>query len=123
MVVGAAVLMGRGILRIGRAVAITIIGRRPMRISAPPIAGRIVAGTRRTIDNRATRIVVGRPTPIIMVDTAEAVEIDTILEYCGFTDQAQRADIAADGFESYDDVNTLTEKDIGSLAKGFAESN
>jgi hypothetical protein len=43
------------------------------------------------------------------------------LEYCGFTDQARRTDIAADGFESYDDVNTLTEKDIGSLAKGFAE--
>jgi hypothetical protein len=56
-----------------------------------------------------------------MVDAAEAVEIDTILEYCGFTDQARRADIAADGFESYDDVNTLTEKDIGSLAKGFAK--
>jgi hypothetical protein len=65
MVVGAAVL-GRGILAIGRAVAITIVGRRPMRISPPPIAGRIVAGTRRTIDSRATRIVVGRPTPIII---------------------------------------------------------
>ncbi len=56
-----------------------------------------------------------------MVDPAEAAEIDTILEYCGFTDQARRTDIAADGFESHDDVNALTEKDIGSLAKGFAE--
>jgi hypothetical protein len=56
-----------------------------------------------------------------MVDAAEAAEIDTILEHCGFADQARRTDIAADGFESYDDVNTLTEKDIGSLAKGFAE--
>jgi hypothetical protein len=64
MVVGAAVLMGGGMLTIGRAVAITIVGRRPMRMSPPPIAGRIVAGTRRTTDNRATRIVVGRPTPI-----------------------------------------------------------
>jgi hypothetical protein len=54
-----------------------------------------------------------------MVDPAEAAEIDTILECCGFTDQARRADIAADGFESHGDVNTLTEKDIGSLAKGF----
>jgi hypothetical protein len=51
-----------------------------------------------------------------MVDPAEAAEIDTILECCGFTDQARRADIAADGFESYDDVNALTEKDVRSLA-------
>jgi hypothetical protein len=56
-----------------------------------------------------------------MVDPAEAAEIDTILECCGFADQVRRADIAADGFESCDDVNTLTEKDVGSLAKGFAE--
>ncbi len=55
-----------------------------------------------------------------MVDPAEAAEIDLILEHCGFADQARRADIAGDGFESYDDVNTLTEKDVGSLATGFA---
>jgi hypothetical protein len=56
-----------------------------------------------------------------MVDAAEAAEINTILAHCGFTDQARRTDIAAYGFESNDDVNTLTEKDVGSLAKGFAE--
>ena len=54
-----------------------------------------------------------------MVDPAEAAEIDLILEHCGFADQARRADIAGDGFESHDDVNTLTEKDVGSLAKGL----
>jgi hypothetical protein len=43
------------------------------------------------------------------------------LAHCGFNDPARRTDIAADGFESHDDVNALTEKDIGSLAKGFAE--
>jgi hypothetical protein len=46
---------------------------------------------------------------------------DTILEYCGFNLQANRNDIAADGFESFEDMLTLTEKDITSLAKGFAE--
>ena len=56
-----------------------------------------------------------------MVDAAEAAEIDLILEHCGFADQARRDDIASDGFESCDDVNTLTEKDVGSLAKGFAD--
>jgi hypothetical protein len=56
-----------------------------------------------------------------MVDPAEAAEIDMILAHCGFADPARRTDIAADGFESYDDVNALTEKDIGSLAKSFAE--
>ena len=26
-----------------------------------------------------------------------------------------------DGFESYDDIQSLTEKDVGSLSKGFSE--
>jgi hypothetical protein len=56
-----------------------------------------------------------------MVTAAEAANIDTILEYCGFTTQAHRTSIAADGFESYADMLSLTEKDIGALAKGFAE--
>jgi hypothetical protein len=56
-----------------------------------------------------------------MVDAAEAAEIDLILEYCGFTDARGRTDIAADGFESYDDITSLTDKDIASLSKGFAE--
>ena len=48
-------------------------------------------------------------------------EIDTILEYCGFDDEAERESIAEDGFESYSDIKSLEIKDIGSLAKGFAE--
>jgi hypothetical protein len=45
-----------------------------------------------------------------MVDPAEAAKIDTILAHCGFNDPARRTDIAADGFESYDGVNTLTKR-------------
>jgi hypothetical protein len=56
-----------------------------------------------------------------MVDPAEAAEIDLILLYCGFTAPGERASIAADGFEVYEDIKILTAKDIGSLAKGFAE--
>jgi hypothetical protein len=48
-------------------------------------------------------------------------EIDTILGYCGFTSQASRDNIQADGFESYEDILSLAEKDIASLSKGFAE--
>jgi hypothetical protein len=33
-----------------------------------------------------------------MLDAAEAAGIDLILEHCGFTDQAQQTDIAADGW-------------------------
>ncbi len=51
----------------------------------------------------------------------EEEELDTILGYCGFADQGERTSIASDGFESYDDIKALAIKDIGSLAKGFAE--
>ena len=48
-------------------------------------------------------------------------DIDTILEYCGFEDEKDRANIAEDGFESFDDILTLADKDMTSLAKCFAE--
>lgn len=56
-----------------------------------------------------------------MVDAAEAANMDLILEYCGFAADADRTAIAEDGFESYDDMQSLTEKDVSALAKGFAE--
>ena len=56
-----------------------------------------------------------------MVEAQEAADIDTILEYCGFDNAGNRANIAADGFESFNDILSLTDKDISELAKGFAE--
>jgi hypothetical protein len=58
-----------------------------------------------------------------MVDAAEAANIDTILEYCGFTVQANRTSIADDGFESFADLLSLTDYDMGILAKCFAEKS
>ena len=54
-------------------------------------------------------------------DDAEDVSIDTILMYCGFQEDDERENIALDGFEDFEDILALTEKDIGDLAKGFAE--
>jgi len=51
----------------------------------------------------------------------EEVAIDSILEYCGFAQQDARNSIVEDGFGSYQELLSLTEKDIGALAKGFAE--
>jgi hypothetical protein len=48
-------------------------------------------------------------------------DIDTILTYCGFAGPNERLNIAEDGFESFEDIMSLSEKDVGSLAKGFAE--
>ena len=56
-----------------------------------------------------------------MVNVSEALEIDKILEYYGFDDSVQLTIIAADGFESYDDILTLGESDIVNLAKGFSD--
>ena len=56
-----------------------------------------------------------------MVNVSEALEIDKILEYSGFDDSAQRTIIAADGFESYDDILTLGDSNIVNLAKGFSD--
>ena len=55
------------------------------------------------------------------MDLVDDYYIDTILEYCGFEDEDDRANIAEDGFESFDDILALSEKDVTSLAKGFAE--
>ena len=52
---------------------------------------------------------------------SEALEIDKILEYSGFDDSAQQTIIAADGFESYDDILTIGDSDILNLSKGFSE--
>ena len=56
-----------------------------------------------------------------MVDAFEASDIDMILQYCGFDNPDSRTAIAEDGFESFADILSLTEKDVSSLAKRFAE--
>jgi hypothetical protein len=48
------------------------------------------------------------------------VEIDTILMYCGFENPASRQAIAEDGFNSYQDIAGLDDKDVNSLADGFS---
>ena len=58
-----------------------------------------------------------------MVNVSEALEIDKILEYSGFDDSAQRTIIAADGFESCDDILMIGASDIVNLAKGFSDRN
>jgi hypothetical protein len=57
----------------------------------------------------------------VVVTAAEAAEIRTILEFCGFDVDANRISIAQDGLESFTDMLSLTEKDIGALANGFQE--
>ena len=56
-----------------------------------------------------------------MVDAMEAADIDMILQYCGFDNPGERDAIAEDGFESFLDILSLSEKDVSNLAKGFAE--
>jgi hypothetical protein len=48
-------------------------------------------------------------------------DIDTILRYCGFAGANNIISIAQDGFKSFEDIMSLSEKDVSSLAKGFAE--
>ncbi len=43
-------------------------------------------------------------------------DIDTILRYCGFAAANDRISIAQDGFESFEDIMSLSEKDVSSLA-------
>jgi hypothetical protein len=50
-------------------------------------------------------------------------DIDTILRYCGFAAANDRTSIAQDGFESFEDIMSLSEKDVSSLAKGFFRKN
>ena len=56
-----------------------------------------------------------------MVNVSEALDIDKILEYSGFGDSAQQTIIAADWFDSYDDILTLGDSDIVNLAKGLSD--
>jgi hypothetical protein len=56
-----------------------------------------------------------------MAAAIEQAAVLQILTYCGFTALQDRTNIADDGFESYADMLSLTEKDIGTLAKGFAD--
>jgi hypothetical protein len=48
-------------------------------------------------------------------------DINTILRYCGFAGENNRINIKQDGFKSFDDIISLSGKDVNSLAKGFAE--
>jgi hypothetical protein len=47
-------------------------------------------------------------------------DIDTVLTYCGFDQPETRANIALDGFDSFDELMNLSEANIDELAKGFA---
>jgi hypothetical protein len=40
---------------------------------------------------------------------------------CGFLIPQQRLDVSTDGFVGYGDMNILSEKDVGDLAKAFAD--
>ena len=46
-------------------------------------------------------------------------DVDKILLYCGFNRISKQKEIADYGFESFEDIMLLTEKDIGNLSKGF----
>jgi hypothetical protein len=48
-------------------------------------------------------------------------DIDIILRYCGFAAANDRISIAQDEFKSFEDIMSLSEKDVSSLAKRFAE--
>ena len=48
-------------------------------------------------------------------------DVDKILLYCGFNRISKQKEIADYGFESFEDIMLLTEKDIGNLSKGFSE--
>jgi hypothetical protein len=48
-------------------------------------------------------------------------DIDTILRYWGLAAANDKTSIAQDGFELFEDIMSLSEKDMSSLAKGFVE--
>ena len=56
-----------------------------------------------------------------MVNVSESLDIDKILEYSEFDDSAQQSIIAADGFESHDDILTLRDSYIVNPEKGFSD--
>ena len=55
-----------------------------------------------------------------ILNVSEALDIDKILEYSRFNKSAQETIIAADWFESYDDILTLGDSYIANLEKGFS---
>ena len=54
-----------------------------------------------------------------MVNTAESLEIDSILEHSGFDESAQQNIITLDGFKSYGKILALRESYIVNISKGF----
>ena len=56
-----------------------------------------------------------------MVNLSESLGIYKTLEYSSFDDSTQQTIIAADGFDSCDDILMLGESDIVNLAKGFSD--
>jgi hypothetical protein len=48
------------------------------------------------------------------------LNVDTVLTYCDFGTADSRARIAMDGFNTFDDIMKLDEKDVSSLADGFS---
>ena len=57
-----------------------------------------------------------------MLNVSEALEIDKILEYSGFENSSQQTIIAADGFESYDNILMLGDSYFVNLSKGLSDS-
>ena len=55
-----------------------------------------------------------------MVNIAEVLKIDRILEFSGFDNSAQGTIIAEDGLESFDDILTLGGSDIVNLSMVFS---
>ena len=46
-------------------------------------------------------------------------DVDKIFIHCGFNSISNRKDISEDGFESFKDIISLIEIDIGNIYKGF----
>ena len=49
-------------------------------------------------------------------------DVENILIYCGFKIISNREEIDEDGFESFEDIMSMTEKDIGNISKVFLEN-
>ena len=49
-------------------------------------------------------------------------DVKNILIYCGFKIISNREEIDEDGFESFEDIMSMTEKDIGNISKVFLEN-
>ena len=57
------------------------------------------------------------------MNVSEALDTYKILEYSVFEDSAQQTIIAADGFESYDNILMLGDSYFVNLLKGLSDSN